>query len=261
MRHAMLVLEYPTASYINLHNSSSRDELSTSKKGLLRNKVDKLVDLIVARCADRNLEEMADVLKEDTFNIRFDLLEWIVDEGLNNKDYLESIESNISEEHLPSHFGKLAKKVAKLLELYKKIIVQILDRISFPEILNSIGYQTPKYEALGMLSYHPNPTTSHIKDWMDSSLHLDIGLILSDLVLRGKVELSEEKIKEELIPFLDRTIIHFGAYSIFTKVYTPVDYWLDPDINRMYILATTFELDSKSHKIRDLNQVIQLLNN
>lgn len=254
----MLILESPTVNFISRY---SQEEFPGKSKSSLQSNIEKLIDLIIARNEDRTLEELANGLKEDTFNLRFDIIEWLVDEGKDQNDYFKALDTHITVNLQLSHFNKLAEAVSNVLLLYRKIALQSFVGISLKEHSYSIKNEKPTYSTVEMLSDHPNPRTKYIKNWVDSSLHLDIGLILADLILCDRVKLSEKRINNELIPFLDQIIIHFGAHSIFTGYFSPVDYSLNSDINRMYILASTFELDTSNFQKKNLQQLQSILNN
>lgn len=253
----MLILESPTANFISRF---SLDKIGNNESPL-QNNIEKLVDLIIARSEDRKIEEVANGLKEDIFNLRFDILEWLVSEGKDKNDYFKALDTHITVNLRLSHFSKLAQAVGNVLLLYRTVALQSFEGISLKEHSYSIRNEKPTYSTLEMLSGHPNPRTKFIKNWVDSSVHLDIGLILADLILCDRIRLTQEKINQELIPFLDHTIIHFGAYSIFTGYFTPVDYNKNSDINRMYILATTLELNNSKFQKRNLQQIETILNN
>src|SRR5690606_10964202 len=101
-----------------------------------------------------------------------------------------------------------------------------------------------EYDTFKLLSFHPSPQIKFLKNWIDSSLQLEVGLILAQLILTSQVQLSKKRIKSELIEFLLSAITKFGAYSIFTGFWTPDSNDTSNLTNKMKIFSATLELDN-----------------
>jgi hypothetical protein len=75
-------------------------------------------------------------------------------------------------------------------------------------------------------------------------------LVIADLVIANEINLTENQINDSLIPFLKQSITYFGAYSIFTRFWTPKNVNENQLMINTKILASTLELDfGNKHKL------------
>lgn len=256
----MTVAAFPVGRLI-VHANNHKDLIPNFS---LENKINNLVDLIKLRTLNHSLEEVADGLLPELFELRIDLLEYLASKGSNVEDYFKAIDKEIANNLNVNANLELSKTIATSLEWYSKIIFPLTQRIdlkNFGQLLNSVEENRPNYGIVKLLSYHPSPQVRYIKNWADSSLAFEVGLIVSDLVLTGKLELTKTKIRTELIDFVSQSLTKFGAYSIFTGFWSPDTSDNSHVINKMRILNSTMELEHDIHSKLSEEGFLSLINN
>lgn len=255
----MIALNEPIGRFVALANL----EKNIFSQKSIEKDVSDIVDLITIRIKDKSLEEVSESLLENIFDLRFDLIEWL---GNNDKDfnfYIESIDKHIAVNLQLAPFSNLAEAISKTLLAHQKIVSPIFDSMSntFEDIYEEIQNNKPEYDSFKMFSLHPSPQVKYLKEWIDSSLKLDVGLILADLVLTNQIQLPKKRIKSELIDFLYGSITKFGAYSIFTGFWNPDSEDNSNLTNRMKILSATTELSNKSFYKTSKEGFFKMVNN
>ena len=96
-------------------------------------------------------------------------------------------------------YSELASSVSTVLQTYEQIAAPIASTIkenSFEEIRKNVRNNRPTYESISFILLHPSPQIRYLKKWIDASLQLDLGLILSDLILT-EAELNQGSICKE----------------------------------------------------------------
>lgn len=255
----MLAINEPIGRFVALANI---DKNIVTQKSIAQD-VANLVDLITIRSKDRSIEQIADGLLENIFDLRFVLLEWLADNNKDVKFYHKNINKHISVNLQLAPFSDLAETISNVLINYEKIVSPIFEALpnSFKNIVEDVQKNKPIYDTFKMLSLHPSPQIRLLKDWIDSSLKLELGLILSDLILTNQIEFSNNRIKFELIDFLNNTVIKFGAFSIVTGFWVPDSDNISSSTNDMKILAATIELDNKVFYKTSKEGLFNLVNN
>lgn len=254
----MLAFNKPIGRFIALANL----EKDIIPENIISQRVSDLVDLITIRVKEQPIEDVSESLLERVFDLRYELIEWLVD---NNKDFnfiLETINENISVNLQLAPYSELAKTITKVLMAYEKILSPIASNlpISMDTVFNSNQNAKLSYGALDIFSNHPLPQIRTLKDWMDASLKMEMGLILSDLVLTEQVKFSKKRVETELIEFLYSSITKFGAYSIFTGFWKPAEEDDSKLTNRMQILCGTIELDNQQYTTMTKDDLMNMLN-
>jgi len=64
------------------------------------------------------------------------------------------------------------------------------------------------------------------------------------MIFDEKINLDQKRIQQELIPFLNKTIDRFGAYSIFTEFWKPDKDDHSAETYKMQILADTIRMNN-----------------
>lgn len=225
--------------------------------------VEDLVDLITIRIKDKSVDEVANGLLENIFDLRFELIEWLADNDKDLNFYLEFLSKHISVNLQLAPYSNLAETISSVLLSYEKIVSPIFESLpnSFEDIFDEIQKNKPEYNTFKIFSLHPSPQIRYLKNWIDSSLQLEVGIILADLILTNQVSISKKRIKSELIEFLYSTITRFGAYSIFTGFWSPDTEDISTLTNRMKILSATLELDNKSFYKTSKEGFFKMVNN
>ncbi|MEM8524273.1 MAG: hypothetical protein AAGG68_06505 [Bacteroidota bacterium] len=233
-----------------------------SQRSIEQNVAD-LVDLITIRIKGKSVDEVANGLLENIFDLRFDVIEWLahIDKDLNF--YLDFLSKHISVNLQLAPFSNLAEAISSVLLVYQKIVSPIFGTLpnSFKDILDEIQKSRPEYSTFKIFSLHPSPQIRYLKNWIDSSLQLEVGIILADLILTNQISISKKRIESELIEFLYDTITRFGGYSIYTGFWSPDTEDVSNLTNRMKILSATLELDNKSFYKISKEGFFEMVNN
>jgi len=256
----MLAANEPIGRFIVLANIE-KDVLSKSS---IEQDIENLIDLIKIRISNKSIENVSESLLNQVFDLRFEVLEWLANENKSVSNYFEKVNEIIADNLQLGNYSDLADTISEVLLTYEKIAAPIANMIegdTFEELLKNIQESKPNYEMLNLISLHPSPQVKYLKNWIDSSLHLEIGLILSDLILTQQVKFPKKRIKAELIKFLLDTITRYGAYSIFTGFWEPEEDDVSVLVNKMKILSGTIELDNNIHYKTSKDGLFSLINN
>ena len=118
-----------------------------------------------------------------------------------------------------------------------------------------------EYQTLKELSRHPSPQIRSLKNWVDASLQLELGIILADLILTEQIQFPKARIESELIAFLEDTIMQFGAYSIYTGYWKPDSKDVSNSTNSMQILWAKIEADNDGGHLMTKEELYDFLHN
>lgn len=236
----MLAINEPIGRFIAVSNLEKPALLPKH----IEQDIGELVDLICLRIMRYPIETVVSGLMEYVFNLRIELFVWLAGNNKELNQYFESFGKHISVNTQILPFSRLAQSVSDVLSAYHTIVSPIWEAKEKLEIKNNAHYGKLQYNMLQFLESHPSPQVRYIKQWVDASLRLELGLIIADLVLTNQVKLPVQKTYRELTVFLINTITRFGAYSIFTGFWAPNDKDTTMLTNRMKILAATIELDN-----------------
>jgi len=121
-----------------------------------------------------------------------------VDNDKKIKDYFDFINERTAANLQLAPYSDLAKTVSYVLLNYEKITSPNIENFSkhIKEIRNG---EKPQYQILKELSRHPSPQIKSLKNWVDASLQLELGIILADLILTEQIQFPEARIESELI--------------------------------------------------------------
>ncbi|HFA48942.1 MAG TPA: hypothetical protein ENJ95_07995 [Bacteroidetes bacterium] len=255
----MLATREPLGRFIVL----AHNEKGIITKSSIEQEIDDLVDIIKVRVQSKKLKAVAESLYERIFEIRFDVIEWSANQNISVSDYLHKINHEIANKLQLAHYSDLAKEAATVLDVHEKIFSPIAEKLTldnFGQLLDELNNNKPTYETIKLLSIHPAPQIQYLKKWLDTSLDIEFGLILSDLILTGQIEFSKKRINE-LILFLKDTINRYGAYSIFTGFWQPCSDDVSNLTNKMQILAATIEMDNNIYYKTSKEELFNFVNN
>lgn len=218
----------------------------------LQEKLHSLVNSLQLSLPFRSLNQTADKILPELFELRIDLLSWLAQSESNMEDYLAKLDDILHQNQAEPTTRKLGKTINLVLSYYSIIIEPLIKQLStddFGRAIRDIDKDRPTYATFQSLSTL-GTMGKILKYWIDSSLMLDFGLVVADLSLAGQVDLRESRIKKDLIPFLYDKIEMFGAYSILIEGWMPDDDQRirDSRINKMVILSSTIALENKMGK-------------
>ncbi len=219
------------------------------KKKPFGNDLRNWVDLLKIRIQEQPIEEVAESLLRETFNLKLAYGEWFGQGGYRNKEFMIfSCKNQVQKEQLPDTFFSVVQEYESIFERISKkrnnqeLGGQDFERPNHDEMI----FERPNYDGMILMPLlHPSPKVQYLVNWFNESLKFEIAFILSDLVLNKKVKMTKERIEGELMPFLYNTLIRFGGYSIFTETWQPDDEDRDPLVNSMKILSAKLEMEHK----------------
>ena len=175
----MITTRKPIGSFIVLANTQK----GTITKSSIENNIESLIDSIKIRVDEKGLNEVSEQLLTKIFDLRFEVLEWLSINKININDYFEKINNQIVQNRQLGIYSELSKTIANVLENHELIVVPMIKKMgfhNFNETLNNIQEHKPNYDTIRMLSCYPQPQIIFFKNWIDASLKLDFGLIVSE---------------------------------------------------------------------------------
>jgi len=192
------------------------EEVSNSP---LKNAFDEFISLLRDKIHNESIDSASEALKEKMYDIRLDLIIWLSEENIDTTKYFDIISEGITEieEGSESHIS-LQEAVRKTLNSFQKIVTSIYTKEGiegFDEAQDDIQNDRLNYSIFRFLESHPHPQFKYLKKWIDESLRFDIALTLAVLIIEKEIYINPKRIQQELIPFLNKTIDQYGAYSIF----------------------------------------------
>ena len=225
--------------------------------------IETLVGLLKIRITEKSISEVANSLLEQTFDVRISALEWFGNNEVNTTDFSHLMNDLMVKNIQLAPYSTLAETLSKVLMVQSDIVAPIFNQLpnTFEDVAADISKERPTYSMVKMMLLLPTPKQKYIKYWIDASLRLEIGLILSELILTDQIQLSKSRIKTELIDFLMDSITKFGAYAIFTEVWKPQKADLSNLTNNMKILAAKVELENGFGKVVTADTFSQMFQN
>jgi len=243
---------------VNIHQ-----DIHNSPNSILESKIENIVGVIKNEIFNNPIEVVANSLIKPIFELRCSVIEWASKEKIEFSKYLEAVQEqivkNIQYKSIPT-LNKTLSDVFELSHIITNDICQSVNLSNFGQI-GELGSESSLSDKI-VASLYSSPNPAYSKKWVDESLKLEFALILADLILTGEIAFNSFRITNELIPFLKQTIIRYGAYAIFIKLWYPQD---DDDdgnyLNSMRILAATIAMENKvsvsSATKEDLYQLLQ----
>lgn len=200
-----------------------------------------LIDLIKVKVHKYSFDELFVQLRKLSFEIRIQVIEMYVNQGKTINDILKDLNEIELEHHKNSQLDVAIKRAYS-------IYTMIVDHSGLNLESDKIDYINHRlnnvtYESFEIMEGLASPQLAYVKKWLDQSLDFELALIVADLIKNKEIALSSSRTEKELVPFINDTIIQFGASSIFIKIWTPSNEE-DSFIRNMKILAATYELES-----------------
>lgn len=212
----------------------------------LTKKIENLVDLIKIKTQTRGLEHTSQSIKNELFDIRIELLNFLMGSPGTLKVFEKRILEEISNKYyITGVYKKLGQAVADALEIYFKIFSHVSNIVSNEISTNSFNInEIPSLNGLKyLLSLQPSKELENYVSWLESSLDFDYALIVSDFVFSNTIHFKLNQI-QKLELFIKKTIVDFGTYSIVTNIWQPeVEDELQL-IRNIKIKAATLEIES-----------------
>lgn len=252
----MLVTEKPIGRYIAYTYNQQIHKLQS----IDNQKIGDLIDLIKVGVQRRSIEDIAVEFREKIFRLKFGLMKSVAAHQSGISVYLNNINQKIDHDIQSVPHRNLATAVSLFLD--EKIFSTNNSKFNTDNLeifLKNANGNTPDYRMLEWFTFHPAPKIQSLKAWIDSSLDLELGLIVADLILSKHIDFSENRI-ELLIQFLNSSLTKYGGYSMFTDFWQPDETDDSPLVNRMKILCATIEMDYKIYHKTTSKELQELLN-
>ncbi len=226
---------------VNIHQDTHN-----SSNSVLESKIEDIVMVIKNEIFNNQIEGVANSLIKPIFELRCSFIEWASKEKIEFSKYLEAVQEQIVKNIQYKSIPLLNDTVSDVLELSHTITTDICQSVNLSNFgqINELGSQSSLSDKI-VASLYLSPNPAYSKKWIDESLKLEFSLILADLILTGEISLKPSRITKELIPFLKQTIIRYGAYAIFIKLWYPQDDDEGNYLNSMRILAATIGMENK----------------
>lgn len=222
--------------------------------------IENLIDLITIKIKKQPIEIVAKKLLPEIFDLRIKSLRWIINNKKIAKDFAATMNKEIAKNIQLAPYSDLAKTMAEVLYVVQKINIPLwtnslkkdkeksFDNITYHTMINALSLLTPTID----IQYQ--------RKIINTSLVLEIGLILADLVLSNQIELGDKRIERELIPFLKKAITKYGAYAALLNIWKPPSYESSL-INRIEILAASIRMNNKVYEnrtsLKDFEQLLK----
>jgi len=167
---AVSAIANPVTVYMRIIRHNESYNLS------LEEAYNELTDLINIRLQNQNTDDVSNQLLEKIFNVRIDIMSWLVDNFDTQNNFINTINDKISHINYKSSHVELFNLTKKILETTKRITSNAFEKETnnFDIILNSNQNNPPNYNAFIFLQSHPNPQTRYFPKWLNESLKLDI---------------------------------------------------------------------------------------
>jgi|GEM_PF-1244375 len=207
-----------------------------------------LTDLLKIRIQSKNINEVAQSLLPQTFDLRIKIIDWLTINDNFFDNYFTEIDKFIQSKLHNSLYSELEETQAKVLMLQKQIVTPLAKEIQndSTDLFNSLGSKKPNYATIKYISKLA-PQAIHFKNWIDASLSLELGLILADMIVLNDLKLPENKIKNEIIVFLNDEVVKFGAYSVLIGAWHLPESHDSELINQIEVLVAMKQLEAGSY--------------
>lgn len=210
------------ANPVTIYMSILRDEKSSNVS--LKNAFGAFINSLSNRIQSENINIISEELKEMMFDLRLDFITWLSEEDIDTKRHFELINERITGIDYDKNHIALHEVIQKNLNSFQKIATSIFVKEgveNFHKAQDEIQNDRLNYTMFRFLQSHPHPQVKYLKKWIDESLRFDIALTTAILIIEKEIHIEQKRIQQELIPFLNKTINRFGAYSIFTAFGNP----------------------------------------
>lgn len=223
-----------------------------------------LSDLIRARIQYQSVDNVAQSLIAEAFNFRLLAIKLMKEKSFDFDQYFASLDEEISIKLQVAEFSELDSILSKVHLLHSEIFSSLLKTKNISSIFQvenaPLDWTFDKLNYFLEQSSRFVPENKYYKKWLEESLKMEIGLILSDWILTDKIQ-NNNKVYLELTSFFRKTITRFGAYSILLDVWRPGNYHTDSITNDMETLAATIRIDSGVYKKMNLSDLSNLIEN
>ncbi|MEL6673535.1 MAG: hypothetical protein AAFR61_15130 [Bacteroidota bacterium] len=210
-------------------------------------KIQAIINFISTNINGLPIEKLAYDLRAAIFNLGIELLEFFSIED-KAEEFLEKTRKfNLESASQHTDHPTLRLVLLEILSLHKEIESSITQSVSSPSEPDSSldPGELPKinYENIKYLSRWPDSHFRNYAGLVNSQIDSQIGITISNLILEGELDISEIKIKAELIPFIRRSIKRLGGYAIDLEYWEPEEDHESTLVNSMEIFAARLEIE------------------
>jgi len=259
----MFIELFPILSHNDIHSN----ELLVLTP-LLVERLNMYADSIKARLVKEDLKTTSDSLRSYLFDLRLDILRAIKsNQTVSNK---ESNDLDVVEEinrELEDLFNKkdsqipLNQNLSSFFRDYKSIEQLVLEKATndpTPVIPIDTSKLHISYEALKYIESLV-PSFTYVRKMIDASLDFEFGLFVADLLTANEIINRNELLKQEIIPFLKKSLTDYGTNAILSNLWIPTIEQLDqPFFNKMKIKASIINSTNDNTVTFSMNQLEKL---
>lgn len=218
----------------------------------LENSMAELIDLLSLRLSRQPIDSVAESLLAKVFTLRIEVVEWLGKQGESVTSYVSSIQNYVNHLKQAGSMHELQVAFLETIRAYSEVsafLLRMLPESSFESVAQTNAWETVNYGAIKSLANVPVPEVQHFVKLIDASLNLEVGIIVSELVLDKQLRIDGRDLPAELISFLEKNLTRFGAYAILLNLWEPGEGYHE-SFNKMKILAGTLELDQGNASAR-----------
>jgi hypothetical protein len=231
----MFATKEPTSSFISI----GHHQPDFFQNGAIELQIEDLVNIIKSQITQKKLEDLSKSLHEKMFALRTEAILYFANEG-----NLKQILHIKFDEQLKN--DKKNDKLKLLKNILRQVLIQhneIFSEYNLDSQTLKYASEKPHFSAFDIFELHHDVRVKFTKKCINYSLDFEFALVISDLVITNEINLTENQINDNLIPFLKQSITSFGAYSIFTGFWTPKNMNENQIMINTKILASTLELE------------------
>lgn len=243
---SMITTKTPIGEIINFlyeNNDIYKDD-SLSKE------ISDLVDIISIRAKKDGVNKTLSYLEEDLFELRLAMF--------NETQIFEDITENINQRlqvRIESQFDnntnhkRLEQAFVNSIDIYLKITENIIDEIPCSRLNSMKNLPQLNYDGFkDLLNSLPGKENQYIISYLRSSIALDFGLILSELIFANKLKIKGSEI-ENVVILLKNSIEDFAVYSHQFGLWKPADEDESQWMRNIKIRIALFESVSTSNDL------------
>jgi len=261
----MFVELFPILSHNDLHS----EELLVLTP-LIEEKLNMYVDSIKARLVKEDLKTTSDGLRSYLFDLRLDILrviksnQRVANKERNDLDIVEEIHrelENLFHKKVKDSQIPFNRNLSTFFRNYKSIEQLVLEKAA-NDPTSVIPIDTSKlhisYEALKYIESLV-PSFTYVRKMIDASLNFEFGLFVADLLTANEIINRNEPLRQEIIPFLRKSLTDYGTNAILSNLWIPTIEQLDqPFFNKMKIKASIINSTNNNTVTFSINQLEKL---
>lgn len=214
----------------------------------------------------KEVDKLADELLSEVFNLRSSILQWITREEKGVNELLERTEKELDQLYTKDH-DAFNEHICQAINLYKEISAPLPNTFgqTFAESHeNEFREDNPatyyNFQLSLSLSGIPKSLEKGILFWTNASLKFELGLVIADLLVQKKLELSDNR-QQEVAEFIYNQTERYAALSMIIGAWKPPETDDSQRMTNIRILASALELELGIGFSEELDKFVQSYEN